>query len=126
MTRSGQGIYNGRLESVAPGKYRFEAVALSYGDTLGRTSGEFTIEEYSLEMTSSSPDYNLTGRIAEVTGGKAYTRENFSGFAENLVLEPHVETRLSLIRPFGTTSILIIILAGLCIEWGLRKRFRLP
>jgi hypothetical protein len=120
------GIYKGELETPGAGKYVYEAVAASHGDTLGRYSGEFTVESFSLEMASSAPDYKLTGRIAEISGGKAYNSDNFSGFADDLVLEPKVEAELSQFRIFRMPLLLAIILIALCAEWALRKRFRLP
>lgn len=120
------GIYSEAISALGPGKYEFTATASAYGDTLGRTGGSFTIENFSLEMASSSPDYDLTRRIAEATGGKAYTADDFNLFPEQLKLEPYTKEKQAVIRPFGTPALVIILLAGLCLEWGLRKRFRLP
>jgi hypothetical protein len=101
-------------------------VASSFGDTLGTYQGKFTVESYSLEMASSAPDYDLTRRIAEVSGAKSYEAGNFGDFPEDLVLTPYTEFELSQIKPFGMPFILAVILILLCAEWGLRKRFRLP
>ena len=126
LTQSGSGIYTGEISSLPAGNYVFNAVASSYGDTVGSTSGEFTIEKSSLEMASRSPDYNLTRRIAEATGAIAYTKDDFEKFSGDLELTPYTEETHARIRPFGMPLFLIILLAGLTIEWGLRKRFRLP
>ncbi len=126
LAQTGNGIYEGEMESPGTGKYIFEAVASSYDDTLGLFSGEFTVESFSLEMASSAPDYGLTRRIAEVTGGIAYNVDSFKDFSENLKLYPYVEIELSQIKLFGMPAILAVILILLCVEWGLRKRFRLP
>ena len=126
LTQLGSGIYTGELSSLPAGKYVFNAVASSYRDTVGTTSGEFAIEKSSLEMASRSPDYNLTRRIAEATGAVAYTKDDFEKFSGDLELTPYTEETHARIRPFGMPLFLIILLAGLSIEWGLRKRFRLP
>jgi len=126
LAQTDNGIYKGEMESPGTGKYNFEAIASSYGDTLGTYSGEFTVESFSLEMASSAPDYKLTQRIAEVTGAAAYNIDNIDDFSENLTLDPYVETELSQIRLFGMPALLAIILILLCAEWGLRKKFRLP
>jgi|GEM_PF-1590174 len=126
LAQTDKGIYKGELESPGAGNYEFEATALSYGDTLGTYSGEFTVESFSLEMASSAPDYGLTKRIAEITGGTAYNIDNIDGFSDNLKLSPYVETELSQVRIFGMPAVLAIILILFCIEWGLRKKFRLP
>ena len=120
------GIYSEEASSLAPGKYMFNATATSYGDTLGKTTGEFTIENFSLEMTSSAPDYNLTRRISEATGGIAYDKSDFNKFPSQLKLVPYVKEDQASVKPFGMPILLIILLAGLCLEWGLRKKFRLP
>jgi len=126
LTQIDNGIYRGELESPGAGKYKYSATALSYGDTLGRYSGEFVVESFSLEMASGAPDYNLTKRIAEVSGGRAYDAGDIGEFPDDLKLSPYVETELSQIRLFGLPYILAFILVLLCVEWGLRKRFKLP
>jgi hypothetical protein len=77
-------------------------------------------------MASSAPDYNLTRRISEATGGHAYTEANFKQFREQLKLAPYTKENQATIRPFGMPLLLAILIAGLCLEWGLRKRYRLP
>ncbi len=126
LTQSGTGVYNGELTSLTPGEYEFKAIAQSYGDTLGKTEGEFTVEQFSLELTSSAPDYNLTRRISEATGGKAYTADTFGEFVNDLKLTPFEREKHTRVKPFGMTIFLIIVLCGLCVEWGIRKRLRLP
>ncbi|UCE66510.1 MAG: hypothetical protein JSU85_00420 [Candidatus Zixiibacteriota bacterium] len=126
LSQVDDGIYGGELESPGAGNYIFEAVAISFDDTLGAYSGEFAIESFSLEMASYAPDYKLTQTIAEITGAAAYKIDNIKDFSENLELNPYTETKLSQIKLFGMPAILAIILILLCVEWGLRKRFRLP
>jgi len=126
LTQFGNGIYKGEATSLAPGDYKFKATALAYGDTLGTTTGKFTIEKFSLELTSGAPDYSLTRRISEATGGKAYTADNFGQFDSDLKLTPFEREKHTRIKPFGMPIFLIIVLCGLCIEWGVRKKLRLP
>jgi hypothetical protein len=120
------GIYSDQVTSLPPGGYEFRATAAAYGDTLGRAEGAFTIEAFSLEMASSTPDYNLTRRLAEGTGGRAYIIETISSFPKDLRLEPYSRENQATIRPFGMPIFLVILIVGLCAEWALRKRFRLP
>lgn len=126
LTQSGDGKYTGSISSLTPGQYRFISRALSYGDTLETVSGEFKIEKSSLEMSSRAPDYDLTRRISEATGGVAYREDDFQNFANDLHLTTYVRESHARIEPFGMTVFLLIVLAGLAIEWGLRKRFKLP
>jgi hypothetical protein len=126
LTQSGDGTYTGTISSLPPGSYSFISLALSYGDTLGTVTGDFKIEKSSLEMLSRAPDYGLTRRISEATGGVAYTTDDFGNFANDLHLTTYVRESHARIQPFGTTFFLLIVLAGLAIEWGLRKRFKLP
>ena len=121
-----KGIYSEEIVSLPAGKYTFAAVATAFGDTLGNASGNFTIESFSLEMASSSPDYNLTRRISNATGGTAYTFRDIDQFPAQLQLTPYAMENQASFKPFGMPVLLIILLAGLCLEWGLRKRFRLP
>lgn len=120
------GIYKGQLDTPGAGKFDYEAVATSHGDSLGHYSGEFMVESFSLEMASSAPDYGLTRRISEVTGGRAYNAGDFSGFSNDLDLKPRVEPELSQFRIFRMPFLLAIVLIALCAEWAFRKRLRLP
>lgn len=120
------GIYSGDIASLPSGHYEYKALAAAFGDTLGKTDGNFAVESFSLEMASTAPDYNLTRRLSEGTGGKAYTAENIDRFSQDLRLEPYAQESLASIRPFGMPAILVVLVVGLCLEWALRKRFRLP
>lgn len=126
MPQVDNGIYFGELTSLPPGRYEYSASAAAYGDTLGKTAGSFAIESFSLEMASTAPDYNLTRRLADGTGGKAYTAEDIGQFPQELQLEPYAQESQASIKPFGMPVILAILVIGLCLEWALRKRFRLP
>jgi len=120
------GVYQGEITGLPAGEYIFKAMATSFDDTLGRTDGAFIIEKYSLEMSSSSPDYNLTSRIAAATGGTAYNIDNIAGFNSDFSLEKYTKESVIRIRPFGTMLFLIILITAFCVEWGVRKKFRLP
>jgi hypothetical protein len=120
------GVYQGEITGLQAGEYIYKAIATSFDDTLGQTDGAFIIEKYSLEMSSSSPDYNLTNRIATATGGKAYNLDDISEFGQNLSLEKYTKENIIRIRPFGTMLFLIILITAFCVEWGVRKKFRLP
>ncbi len=120
------GIYTADISSLPAGKYDFSAMATSFNDTLGRKNGSFTIEQFSLEMASKSPDYDLTRRISDATGGKAFDKDNFSGFPDQLKLSPYIKESQAQINFFRMPFVLIVLLLGLCTEWAIRKRFRLP
>jgi len=126
MPQVSDGIYSGQMKTLPPGHYEFKGLALAYGDTLGKADGAFTVESFSIEMASTAPDYNLTRRLSESTGGKAYTAESIGQFSQDLKLEPYTRENQASIRPFGMPALLVILVAGLCLEWALRKRFRLP
>ncbi|OGC91700.1 MAG: hypothetical protein A2W25_06870 [candidate division Zixibacteria bacterium RBG_16_53_22] len=120
------GIYSGDMASFPSGRYGFKAFAAAFGDTLGKTDGDFAVESFSLEMASTAPDYNLTRRLSEGTGGKTYTAENIGNFSQDLKLEPYAQESQASLRPFGMPAVLTVLVIGLCLEWALRKRFRLP
>jgi hypothetical protein len=120
------GIYSDEARSLPPGRYEFRGSAAAYDDTLGKAAGKFTIEDFSLEMASNAPDYNLTRRLADGTNGRPFTAQDFGQFTQGLRLEAYSRENQATIRPFGVPWLLGIIIVGLCLEWSLRKRFRLP
>ena len=126
LSQTDIGIYKGEITGLPSGDYTYKAYATSFEDTLGQTDGSFIIEKYSLEMSSSAPDYDLTNRIAASTGGMAYNDEDFSDFGNDLSLEEYSKEKIIRIRPFGTMLFLIILITAFCVEWGIRKKLRLP
>jgi hypothetical protein len=100
--------------------------AISYGDTVGFTSGKFHVESYNIELAMTNPDYELTRRISEISGGLVFTPDNFSGFADSIRLEEYVTEKHSSLRPLNSVYILIILIVGFGIEWSIRKKLRLP
>ena len=59
--------------------------------------------------------------IASVTGGKSYTPDNFSQFAQDLKLKVKRSDIVSEYRVTGNKYILLIIILLFTLEWGIRK-----
>lgn len=120
---SGQepGKYAGNFGSPAPGKYEFKAIALVEGDTIASADGSFLVEALSLEMEHPSANYALMEKIAEITGGKSYTPDNFSEFSQNLRLKTKRGEVFSEYRLTGNLYILLLIILLFTAEWGIRK-----
>jgi hypothetical protein len=120
---SGQkpGEYTGDFGSPAPGKYEFKAIALVEGDTIASADGSFLVEALSLEMENPSANCALMEKIAEITGGKSYTPDNFSEFSQNLMLKTKRSEVFSEHRLTGNLYILLMVILLFTAEWGIRK-----
>ncbi|OQX92276.1 MAG: hypothetical protein B6D58_03830 [candidate division Zixibacteria bacterium 4484_95] len=115
------GKYTGDFGSPAPGKYEFKAIALIDGDTIASANGSFLVEALSLEMENPSANCAIMEKIAEITGGKSYTPDNFSEFSQNLRLKTKRSEVFSEYRLTGNLYVLLLIILLFTAEWGIRK-----
>ncbi|MFC1693361.1 hypothetical protein ACFL1R_07645 [Candidatus Latescibacterota bacterium] len=115
-------VYTGTVRSMEPGTHIFKAEAFLEGGQLAETSGDFTIEEFSLEMLDSAPDPVLLGAIASRTGGISVTTSGIDSVLS--AIKPHPTTErherdhhlsLSPLMP----ALAVVLLA---VEWIMRKR----
>jgi hypothetical protein len=119
------GDYNGTLRSLPPGKYLFKGEVFRDETRIGSKSGEFTVEEYSLEDANLTTDFDLLKKMAEVSGGKFYEKDQIGNLANDLEFTEKKEERTKEIQLWNHPILLILMVGCLSAEWAIRKRAQL-
>jgi hypothetical protein len=119
------GDYNGTLRSLPPGKYLFKGEVFRDETKIGSKSGEFTVEEYSLEDANLTTDFDLLKKMAEVSGGKFYEKDQIGNLVNDLELTEKKEERTKEIQLWNHPILLILFIGCLSVEWAIRKRAQL-
>jgi hypothetical protein len=119
------GDYNGTLRSLPPGKYFFEGEVFRDETKIGSKSGEFTVEEYSLEDANLTTDFDLLKKMAEVSGGKFYERDQIGNLVNDLEFTEKREEKTKEIQLWNHPILLILFIGCLSAEWAIRKRAQL-
>ncbi|MHC4713790.1 MAG: VWA domain-containing protein [Planctomycetota bacterium] len=114
------GLYAAEFPAGSPGTYTLYARGAD-----GYLSGGYSVSGSSLEDLHHAPDRLALEALAEATGGAVLPTDGLDGLAE--LLPPTVRT--ATVREtkalWSSYAFLIPIVAALCAEWYLRKRWDL-
>ena len=119
------GDYIGTLRSLSPGKYLFEGEVLLDETKIGTKTGEFTVEEYSLEDADLTTDFDLLKKMAEVSGGKFYEKDQIGNLVTDLELAERQKEKTKEIQLWNHPILLVLFVGCLSAEWAIRKRAQL-
>ncbi|MFC1606479.1 hypothetical protein ACFL47_00790 [Candidatus Latescibacterota bacterium] len=121
LTGSVPGVYTGITRGTGPGEHRFRARAYVAGSLFAESEGEFTVDEFSLEMLDTAADHGLLGLLSQKTGGISVTPAGVDSLLERIqpsfFSERREENHYVALNPL--LPILAILL--LALEWGIRK-----
>lgn len=119
------GDYVATLGALPPGDYSYRGQVFRDGEKIGTKSGEFLVEQYSLENSDLKTDFDLLRRIAETSGGKYYQKEEIGNLAQDLKFTEREERKEKEIQLWNSPLLLAIFVLCLSIEWAIRKRSQL-
>lgn len=119
------GDYTGTQRSLSPGKYLFDGEVFRGETKIGSKTGEFTVEEYSLEDADLSTDFDLLKRMAEVSGGRFYEKDQIENLPDDLELVEKHRERTRELQLWNHPVLLILFIGCLSAEWAIRKRAQL-
>jgi hypothetical protein len=118
--------YVGSLNYLEPGDYVAEAIYSVEGKITGKVRHEFQVEEYSLEDQTLTMNRQLLTQMAEVSGGKFYTIQDYQNLPQDLDLKVKRVGKQKSWEIWNQPGMLIFALFLLSLEWFLRKRQQLP
>jgi hypothetical protein len=119
------GDYTTTLRALPPGKYSFEGRVFRDSKEIGTKKGDFLVEEYSVEDSDLKTNFDLLKRMAEVSGGRYYEKEEIENLADDLNLVEKEEQKTKEIQLWNHPLLLALFVLCLSIEWAIRKRSQL-
>lgn len=125
LTEAGAGIYETRLPSLAPGKYKIFGNAEFQQKNLGKTNTSLVVEEYELEFAQTNQDRSMLQLIANISGGRYFPADSLSGITDAIELPTRIRTWTTERELWNSIWLLIIVTACFATEWFLRKRANL-
>jgi hypothetical protein len=122
LSNIGNGKYEGEFQVLEGGDYRYEGRAMANDQLLGKDSGRFSMEEFSLEFLETKMNENLLQQIAFKSGGKYFTAENISSLQQELKFPERSNELSRQWELWNKLALLILIILLLSIEWFIRKK----
>ena len=117
------GVYRGSWSGLDPGDHTFSAEARTAdGARLGTSSGRFVIQEYSLESSDMRANPQLLARLARATGGAFSGVDAWRSLLRDMDTPTRLQQEQRTVHLWGHHWYLLLLVALLCAEWGLRKR----
>lgn len=115
-------VYTGVYRGAAPGKHAYRAVAYVDNHPAAVAVGEFVVQDVSLEMLDSSPDFATMNYLSAHTGGLSVTPAGIDSLA-GLLKPSYRHERLEENRYLALNPLMpLLAVVLLAIEWWLRKR----
>ncbi|RKY67731.1 MAG: hypothetical protein DRP97_07040 [Candidatus Latescibacterota bacterium] len=119
----GFGRYAVRTAGLRPGEYAFRARAAIGERPVGEAQGKFTVGPHSLEFENTKMNEPLLRRIAHRSGGAFYTPDSFGAILEEVDLQKKQVAHLHKIRLWDGWGLFAALIALLCAEWTIRRRW---
>jgi hypothetical protein len=120
--RGGDGFYSGVVETLAPGRYRYQGRAQNESGVLGTVDGVVAVDSLGTEMERLEADHEVLERIATVSGGSFWMPDSLNGLSRTFgTLAQKEEERVQLaLWDHPLLFALFVVFASL--EWFLRRR----
>ncbi|MFQ5650229.1 MAG: hypothetical protein ACE5IY_09845 [bacterium] len=118
----GDGRYQGGFQVLEGGDYQFNGTAHQQGRVLGRDSGKFSVEAFSLEYQDTRMNEELLRRMARESGGTFYTPSDFGNVTNKLDFPQKYVTLKSEWEIWNRTPMLVLCILLVGTEWFVRKR----
>ena len=123
MKQTDPGLYQGSMSGLSAGEYSYTAHAhLSGGGRLGESSGQFVVQEYSLEAADMRATPRLLQQIAESTGGSFQVPGSWKALLDKLNMPTRLQREERTMELWGHDWYILLLISLLCVEWVLRKR----
>lgn len=119
------GDYLATMGALPPDHYTFRGDITRDGEKIGTKTGEFLVESYTLEDSDLKTNFDLLKKIAEVSGGKYYEKEQIANLVNDLRLSEKEEQKTMEVQLWNSPVLLALFVLCLSVEWAIRKRSQL-
>lgn len=125
LVREGD-FHRGTLGPLAPGSYTFLGVGRTGPEEVGEASGEFVVEEFSLEDAEVRRRPAVLRRLASETGGLYVSPETLDELPDSASLERRSVSVVRELELWNSPWPFVGLVGLLSLEWALRRRKGLP
>lgn len=119
------GIYRGEFLPRESGRYNINAMVPSLDEEAATTELQFDVEVGSAEVESVSPDHEVLGKIARITGGKFYTTSDMDKLMEDISSALQEKRLIVEYELWDSLPFLMVFVILITMEWILRKKWGL-
>jgi len=127
VKREGDATTGTFLDTNLPGDYKIIVQATGDNAALGESSARFLVYEQDLELDNPAANPGLLSNLAAMTAGEPKAAEELPSLLKKLSEQPpdlEVETERKYTY-WDTWPVLLLFVALLGVEWGLRKQWNL-
>ena len=118
----GDGKYEGELQALEGGDYKYEGSAFYKNNLIGTDKGQFSVENFNLEQLETKIDEDFLKQLALKSGGQFITDSTLSSLETLLKFPEKTKTESREWQLWNKLILLILAILLLGIEWFLRKR----
>jgi hypothetical protein len=118
----GNGKYQTQFRIFHGGDYDFQGEAKRGDQFFGADTGKFSVGEFDVEFQQTRMNEPLLKKVAQVSGGKYYTAQNFTDINNELQVEIKEQIRLQEVNLWNEWIVLFLFLFLLAFEWIIRRR----
>ncbi len=123
LTWNGQrdGAYTGTLATGAAGWYEVRVEAMRAGASLGTSTAHVNAGPGDAEFFETTRQMPALQRLADETGGRAYTPETASALIEDVQYTGRGVTAVEERELWNAPLVLLLLVGLLSAEWGYRR-----
>jgi hypothetical protein len=125
VVKSKEGTFLSDFLVDQPGDYKITAEIYSHGNLLETVHSQFTVGEYSAELSQTALQRLLLTNLSETTGGTYFSADSLSPLEEKLYGPKRTLIRTSHLNIWNNMIVLAVIILLLVTEWYIRKRLGL-
>ncbi len=119
------GEYRAAFVPELPGPYEVSVTATAGGASIGGDATRLVAADQPLEYFGAEMNAPLLRRVATETGGRFYTAGDVGSLAEDARYTESGKTVLETVELWDMPIVLLLLLASICAEWLLRRRWGL-
>ena len=119
-------FFRAEIGPLAPGRYIYRAEGTIGGESMGEDSGEFIVEEFSLEDAEVRRRPGVLHRLADESGGIYMAPESIDGLSESVPLERRTVALRRELELWNSPWPLLALVGLLSVEWALRRSKGMP
>jgi len=118
----GDGKYEGELQALEGGEYKYEGTAFYKNVTMGTDKGQFSVENFNLEHLQTKIDENFLKQLALKTGGQFINDSTLKSLDTLLKFPARTSMESREWQLWNKLILLILAILLLSFEWFIRKR----